>query len=123
MEPTQLSIIGAGVPSLFIFLSGFWLTRAKKPYPMVLMNAHKLIGLAAGILMGITVYQIYQATPLGSAEAISVVITGLLFVTTVIAGGLLTIERVMPPLLSSVHRLFPYLTVLAATYSLYLIFV
>jgi heme A synthase len=106
---------------LLIFLSGFWLRHSGKPYGVVQFNLHKLIGLAAGIFLAVTVYRVHQRSPLGPAELAVVAVTVLLFVTNVIAGGLLSLTRPVPVALAAIHRIFPYLTVSSAALTLLLL--
>jgi hypothetical protein len=121
MDTIQLRVIGAGLFFLFIFLSGFWLSRSGKPYSAIIFNIHKLIGLAAGVFLVMTVYQIHQVAPLGPVEITAIVVTVLFFVGTVTAGGLLSIDKPMPAAISMMHKLFPYLTALSTAVTLYLL--
>ena len=49
MTTGQLQIAGAGIFALFIFLSGFWLSRLGKPYNGMVFNIHKLIEYKLGV--------------------------------------------------------------------------
>jgi hypothetical protein len=49
-----------------------------------------LIGLAAGVFLVTTVYQLHQAAPLGPVEITAIGINFLLFAAAVTAGGLLS---------------------------------
>ena len=121
MGTTQLRVIGTGLFFLFIFLSGFWLSRSGKPYSAIIFNIHKLIGLAAGVFLVMTVYQIHQVAPLGPVEITAIVVTVLFFAATVTAGGLLSIAKPVPAAISTMHKLFPYPTVLSTVVTLYLL--
>jgi hypothetical protein len=123
METNQLRIIGAACFFLFIFLSGYWLGRFGKPYPALIFNVHKLIGLAAGIFLIITVNRLHQVSPLVSQEVIAMVVTILCFLLLVVAGGLISIEKPMPAVFSLVHKVFPYVTVLSTSITLYLLLI
>jgi hypothetical protein len=121
MSTTQLRVVGVGLFFVFIFLSGYWLSRSGKPYNVIIFNIHKLIGLAAGVFLIMTVYQVHQAAPLGPVEIIAIVVTVLSFVATVIAGGLLSIDKPMPAAISMMHKLLPYVAVLSTAVTLYLL--
>ena len=84
-------MIITGIFFLFILLSGFWLSRSGKPYNGLIFNIHKLIGLGAGIYLIRTVYLTHQAAPLGPTQWTAIVVTVLLFLFAVAAGGLLSI--------------------------------
>ena len=121
MNTTQIRAVEAGIFFLCIFLSCFWLSRYQKPYPGIFFNIHKLIGLATLVFLGITFYRIRQTILLGPVEMIAVVITALFFVITIIAGGLLNVEKSLPAALAMIHKVFPYLTTLSGAVTLYLL--
>src|SRR3990172_2513910 len=96
MSLIQSKLVGTGLFFLFIFFSGFWLSRTGKPYSMLIVTIHKLIGLAAGIYLGLTVYRIHQASPLSTVQITAVVVTILFFAVNVATGSLLSTNRSMP---------------------------
>lgn len=121
MSTTLLRVVGTGLFFLFIFLSGIWLSHSGKPLNATILTIHKLIGLAAGVFLVMTVYQIHQVAPLSPVEITAIVVTVLFFAGTVTAGGLLSIDKPMPAAISMMHKLFPYLTVLSTATTLYLL--
>jgi hypothetical protein len=130
MNTTQSRIVSAGLFFLFIFLSGFWLSRSGKPYNAIIFNIHKLIGLAAGIFLVVTVYRIHKAVPLGPVQIAALVVTVLIFVATVAAGGLASIDAAgnlgninqsIRAAIPTLHKIFPYLAVLSTAATLYLL--
>ncbi len=120
MSATITKTAIAGSFFLFIFVFGFLLSRAGKPYPTLLFNVHKLIALGALVYLGITVYNLHQAAPLTPAHLALVVFTGICFVVTIVAGGLLNIDK-SPAFLAVIHRFSPYLTLLSTAAVLYLL--
>jgi hypothetical protein len=121
MSASQLRFTSAGLLSLVIFLSGYWLNRLGKPYPPIPLNVHKLIGLATVIFLGWHVARLHRAIPFGPGQMAAVVITGLFFAITIIAGGLVSIPKPMPAVIPIAHKLFPYLTVLSTVLTLVLL--
>jgi hypothetical protein len=121
MNTTQLRVAGAGLFFLLIFLSGFWLSRSGRPYPGLGFNLHKLIALGAVVFLGLMVSRVHQMVPLGPVQMAAVAITGLLFIGTILTGGLLSTGKSMPAAVSTIHHLVPYLTVLATAAALYLL--
>jgi hypothetical protein len=121
MSTTQARVAGVGLAFVVILLSGIWLSRFEKPYPTLLFTIHKLVGLAAGVLLGLIVYQTHQVAPLGAAAIAAIAATVLFFVGTVAAGGLLSIDKQMPPLVQTLHQVIPALTVLCTGGTLYLL--
>ena len=116
---------------VFVFLFGYILSRTGKPYNSLIFNFHKLIGLAMGVFLTVTVYQAHQTGPFSPLQILFLVITVGIFVILVAAGGLLSIEAggdlksispVTLAMISGVHKVLPYLAVLATAGSLYLLF-
>jgi len=111
------------VAALFagLFLTGYGLGRSGSPYPAVLSNLHKFVGLGAGVYLALIVRRLHLARPLTTSDAVVVAVTVLLALATVAAGGILSAIRPAPPLASLAHRVLPYLTVAAAAVGLYLL--
>ena len=130
MNTTQSTIMSTGIFFLFILLSGFWVSRSGKPYNTFIFTVHKLIGLGAGIFLIRTVYLIHQATPLSPAQWIAIVVTVLLFILTVAAGGLLSVlaegglqilGAAMQRAIELAHKILPYVIVVSTGVTLYLL--
>jgi hypothetical protein len=123
MNTVQIKALSAGLFLLFIFLFGFWLSRSGKPYPVLAFTIHKLIAVAAVIYLGATLYRIHQAAPLSSLQLILTALTALLYVATIVSGGLLSIDKPMPEIVLRLHQVTPYLTVVATAVMLYVVLV
>lgn len=119
MSTSQLQIVGAGLCYLFIFLSGFRLSRSGKPYNGIIFNIHKLIALAVVVLFAVTLYQTNRAAALGVGELISGVVTGLFLLGLFVTGGLLSIDKPMPAIVLKLHHITPYLAVFSTAITVY----
>jgi hypothetical protein len=113
-------ILWIGALFIFVFLSGFWLYRSSRPINTVVLTIHKLIALGVLIIIGVTIYQVNQAAALNTTAWIVVIITGLLFVTTIITGGLLSLEQPVTAV-APVHKIGPFLTVAGVVLTMYLL--
>ena len=113
-------IVWTGALFILVFLSGFWLYRSGRPINTVVLTVHKLIALGALILIGVTIYQVNQITPLSAAAIITTVVTGILFIVTIITGGLLSLEQPVTAV-AIVHKIGPFLTVAGVIVTLYLL--
>ncbi len=120
MQTLTPRIIVMGALFLLVFLSGLWLNRLGRPINTLVLTIHKLIALGTLILIGVTIYQMNQVVPLSPAAVVATVITGVLFVATIIIGGLLSLEQ---PILavSIVHKISPFLTVASTVVTMYLL--
>jgi uncharacterized membrane protein YhiD involved in acid resistance len=118
---TTLRAVVAGLLLLLVFLTGIWLSRKGRPLYVGISTLHKLAGLAAGVLLLVTIYQRNGVVPLDAAEWVATVVTGLCFLGTVISGALLTSDEPRPPALLRVHQIVPVLTALSTGATLYLV--
>jgi hypothetical protein len=108
-----------GIFFLLIFLSGFWLSRSGKPYHAIIFNIHKFIVLGTLVYLAVTVNKLHAGAPLGQAAVSAIVVTALCFAGMMITGGLLSINQPMPSTISVIHKLFPYLTLLSTSVTLF----
>ena len=120
MDPTARAIV-AGAFFLLIFLSGIRLSSLGRPLNAGISTLHKLISLAAGIFLLVTVYQRNGSVPLSGTEWAAIAITGLCFAGTVASGAVLSSERLLPVVVLRVHQIVPVLTLLATGATLYLL--
>lgn len=121
MNIFQLRFVNIGLFFLLIFSSGYWLHQAGKPYGAILFNVHKLIGFGLFVLLIVRIFQMSHTTPLTTVEWIACAVAALLFLATIVFGGLVSIDKSWPAAVSLAHRLLPYLTVAATLTSLYLL--
>jgi hypothetical protein len=121
MGTTQLRVVSAGLFFLFIFLSGIWLSRSGKPLNGMILTIHKLISLAAVVFLIITIYRINQVATLSAMGLTAGVVTGLFFLGTIIAGGLLSTGKPTPAAILTMHQITPFLTVFSTAVTLYLV--
>jgi len=120
MNALTSKIIVTGVLFVFVFLFGFWLSRSGRPINTLILTIHKLIALGTLILIGVTVYQVNQIAPLSTAVIAATVFTGVLFVITIITGGLLSLDKPISAM-SIVHKVGPFLTVASTIVTLVLL--
>jgi hypothetical protein len=123
MGTSQLRVLGAGLFFLLILLSGYWLSRSGKPYGTLIFTIHKLVAVAAVVLLVANVYRIHRAGTLTIVELSTAIAAGLFFVGTMATGGLLSIpvDKPMPAIVHRLHQVTPYLTVLSTAATLYVL--
>jgi hypothetical protein len=121
---SSVSIRLLGVVFLFvlIFVSGFWLVSSGKPYSAVLLAVHKLMSVGLVVLIVVTILNINRQSPLAPMVFILSLAAGLFFLAAIISGGLLSMDKTMPSFVLLLHRITPFITILAVTVVFYLIF-
>jgi hypothetical protein len=118
---TTVRAIIAGLSFVLIFLSGLWLSRTGRPLNVGISTVHKLISLAAGIYLLVTITQRNQVVPLNTTEWSAIVVTGLCFLVTVASGGFLSADKPMPVAVLRVHQVGSVLATLSSAATLYLV--
>ena len=118
---TVARAVGVALFFLLIVLSGIWLSRAGRPLHVGISTVHKLISLAAGVYLLVTVYQRNRLTPLSLMEWIAIVVTGLCFLAMGASGSFLTSNKPMPAAVLRIHQMVPVLTALSTGATLYLL--
>ena len=121
MLSTNLKLIISGLSFLVIFGAGFWLHNTGKPYNMALFTLHKLVTIGLIIFLAITVSKMHQVTPLNSVQIVALAITALFFLATIATGGMLSVDKVFPPIVSILHKVLPFVTLVSTSVSFYLL--
>lgn len=104
MSTTQLRVIGFLVAAVVIFGSGVSLTRAGRPYGVALQTVHKLVALAAVVVVGVMAYQASRAGALSTLESTVVRLAGLFAVATFASGGVVSASETAPVWVLWLHR-------------------
>ena len=114
-------VVIIGLSFVIVFLSGLWVSRKGRPLNVGLSTIHKLVSLATGVFLLVTVYQQGQIAPLNMAEWLAIVVTGVCFAAVVASGGILSSDKPRPIALLRVHQVMPVLTVVSTALMLYLV--
>jgi len=122
MNGIQSKAIITGICFLLILLSGFWLSRSGKPYPVVVLTIHKLITVGTIIYLAINLARANSSTPLGGRQVAALALTAACFLIMLATGGLLSVDKSMPAIVNRLHQILPYLTVVSAGITVYLMF-
>lgn len=121
MNILHFRFVSAGLFFLLILPLGLWLSHSGKPYNLTLFNFHKLIGFGLFVFLAINVYRVNQTAPLNALQLTACLLAALFFIATIVTGGLVSLPKAMPGIVSLSHRLLPYLTVLSTAISIYLL--
>lgn len=121
MNTIQSKVLFAGIAFVVIFLSGFWMSHAGKPYSSALSAIHKLASLAVLVLQVLTARQVNQIQPLNAAPMVLLVLAVLCFVALIASGAMLTLPREFPAVVRSLHHILPWLALASSTVDFYLL--
>lgn len=120
MSTSTLRVAGLLVSGVVIFGTGIMLTRAGRPYGTAVLTVHKLVDLAAVVVIGVMVYRANRAVPLSAVEWAIVLAAALLTIATFATGGLVSASENPPEWAVRLHRIAPWVAGLLAAASAYI---
>ena len=107
--------------ALVIFITGYWLHKAGKPYSTLILTLHKLIAFGLFVCIVIVVYQMNKAESLSSVELIIFWSVFAGFIIAIASGGVLSTDRQLPVYVRHIHNGASFLSGLCASVLLYLL--
>jgi hypothetical protein len=120
-EASQSRIIVAGVLLLLTLISGVWLSSAGRPLNVPIFTGHKLIALAATVLIALAIYGLRGNVDGRAVVWVAIVATGLLLLSLFASGALLSAGKPVDAALLALHRVAPVLAPVAAAVTIYLL--
>jgi hypothetical protein len=121
MKTIDIRILSAGILFVLIIASGLWVTRLGRPLNVGVFTVHKLIALAALILMIVIVRALAKGAALTPVIIACIVLTFLFFATMFATGAVLSFEKPAPRFVLLIHQVVPILTLAASAASVMLL--
>lgn len=118
MVQTPPLIVVIAIAFVVIFLLGYRLMRSGKPYSGLILTIHKLLALAVLVILALLVAQAARTAPLDAVVWVASLTSAASFVVAIISGGLLSTDKKLPPVVKALHRVSPFLALLAAAITL-----
>jgi hypothetical protein len=118
---SESRIVAVGLVFLLTLISGVWLSSTGRPLSVPLFTVHKLIALAATVLIALTVYNLRGGVDGRILVWIALAVTALLLVSLFATGALLSADKPVAGALLTLHRVAPILTPVAAAATIYLL--
>ena len=86
---------------------GFWLSRLGKPYHQVVFNIHKLIALAAVVMVGLQFSNWFKSGEVQPEWILLVVLIAIMTIILFASGALMSLNKLDYKLLRLLHRIVP----------------
>jgi hypothetical protein len=86
---------------------GFWLSCLGKPYHQVVFNIHKLIALAAVVLVGLQFSNWFKSGEVQPEWILQVVLIAIMMIILFASGALMSLDKLDYKLLRLLHRITP----------------
>jgi hypothetical protein len=116
LTPRAVAVAALLVPTVAM---GYVLSSTGQPYNQVLFTVHKLMPLAALVLLDLSAYQVHRFAGLTPVDTGLAIATNLCFIATIVTGGLVSLEATMPEAVRWVHRIGPWASVISSGALLY----
>ncbi|MCA9908055.1 MAG: hypothetical protein KC519_05345 [Anaerolineae bacterium] len=118
-----------GLALVVTLVSGFILSNLGKPYNTIFFNVHKLVAVGMTLFVAVTVFNLFKANGLEAISVLVFAVTGALFLTLIVSGGLLsvvagtdvTLSAATLQIVQRVHQIAPVLALIASAVSLYVL--
>lgn len=120
MTPAIQKLIITAAFFVFLFLTGFWTSKSGKPVNQIKMNIHKFIALGTAVFVGIAIFRLQPSGGWDTVQVIAVVTSAVLAVAAIVTGGLASLTRPLPAV-TVIHKIAPWLVLLATAGVLYLL--
>ena len=91
---------------------GFWLSRLGKPYHQIVFNIHKLIALAAVVMVGLQFSNWFKSGEVQPEGILMVVLLAIMTIILFASGALMSLDKGNYKLLQWTHRIVPIVLVL-----------
>ena len=107
-------LIGLAAAALVVCASGVVLTARRRPYGVALQNVHKLVAVAATVVVAWMVYVAATVASFSTVGLFTAVSTTVLLVVAFASGGIVSAREDAPAWVLWAHRALSWVTVLAA---------
>jgi hypothetical protein len=111
-----------GIIFLLTLASGVWLSSSGKPLNAILFNIHKLIALAAVVLLVIQLVNTFKSTHPQSLLIAMIVLAGVCVLALFISGAMMSIGIPAYALMLTIHRVAMALMTVSLAGTIYLLF-
>ena len=118
---TEMRIVTAGLLFMAALSSGIWLNRLGRPLNTLIFTLHKLIALAAVVLVALAIVQLLKGQAPTTLRLVAMAAAGLFVLVSFATGAWLSIVKSAPPVASITHKIMPALMAAATAAAIYLL--
>jgi hypothetical protein len=110
-----------GLLLVIIIATGIWLSSLSRPFNTGAVTIHKLIALAFVVFLSNVIIRLLKETQINSIILLFLIIAGLSIIALFASGALLSIDRITPKIILTIHSLTPIITVISLITAVYLL--
>lgn len=115
----NFQVIGLAVAVVVVFGTGFRLSRRGRPYATGWLTVHKLVDLAAVVVLGVIAFTADGEVSLPPPAWLAAGLTAALLIALFASGGVLSATQKAPTWVLWVHRVAPWLALVAGAAAAY----
>ena len=123
MTVGELYLVAAVLAFAAIFVTGRRLRGLPKTRNGLILAAHKILSLAAVVLIAVMAYRVNAASALAVEDWAALVVAGVLLAGTMASGGLLSASSTAPNPIRVLHRVTSIVTIGAVALVFYFLLV
>ncbi|MBN1132839.1 MAG: hypothetical protein JXR52_11455 [Bacteroidales bacterium] len=114
-------LIISGILVFLLLVSGMWLSLLGRPLNTIIFTFHKLLAVAAIVVLVLAVLKMMKGVDLHTVEVWFVVLSGIFLLLSFGSGALLSFESLVNNFTRMVHKLMPYLAVISMAVTILLL--
>lgn len=111
-------LIVMGILTLVILWAGYRLSKNGQPYPGLLLNLHKLLALGTAVWLVVIAFGKGISPSLTSQQALVRTGAMVLVGAAILSGGVKSIPKAIPAIITTIHKVVPYLAIAGSGYFL-----
>jgi len=116
-----LKIISTELPFVLTIITGIWLSNSGKPLNTTIFTIHKLIALGSVIFIAMVIRNLLKNAEISNVILTLIIVAGLFVLTLFISGALLSLEKPVNNIISTIHNVTPIPTVITIAVTIYLL--
>ena len=115
METIFIKLITTGALLVISILSGIWLHKKGRPLNTAIFTLHKLVAVAAIVLVVISAVNLFSRAEIRSlVDTAILALSGIIFLALVISGMLLSFDKLSIERIRGIHKITPLLALISS---------
>jgi hypothetical protein len=109
MSASLVRSLGLLIAGIIVFGTGFWLSRAGRPYGTALLTVHKLVDLGVLVAIGLMAYRASRASAPSALEWVVVAFAVVAVIAAFASGAVASASDPVPKWALVLHKVAPWL--------------
>jgi len=115
-------LIISGILLFLLLISGMWLSLLGRPLNTIIFSLHKIIAVAAVVLLILAVIGMKKGMELSTLQLWAVILSGVFLLLALVSGALLSFDSLENNFTRLVHKLTPSIFLVCITLTVLLLY-